>query len=263
MIHVCPGIYRAPPVGGFAPLASGVSLVGAGDGTDPATATLLDATGTGGRVLSIDAGVGLVVLQRLRVTGATTVFSAGILHIGTPLRMTECTVAGNTASNNIGGGLFVDPGSILEMTRCTVRDNHVTGNSSFGGGIFTFGTVTLTDCRIENNSADRNGGGFYMGSGTTTLVGATTVQGNHADTNPSSGGGGIFVNAGTLRIAESCRVTRNTATTGRGGGIRNAAGGMILQGANPSPIVVDNCPENCAPLGAGVPNCAPTPVSCP
>ena len=260
--YVCPGIYRAPAVDGFTPSAAGVSLVGAGEGSDPATATILDATGTGGRVLTINAGVGLVVLQRLRVTGATTSLGgAGIFHLGTTLRMTECTVAGNTATNSVGGGLVVDASSTLEMTRCTVRDNHATGSDGNGGGIVTFGTTTLTDCLIENNSADNVGGGIYVSSGTTTLVGSTTVQGNHADA--LGRWRGHLRQPGTLIIAPTCRVTRNTAPAGRGGGIFNAGGTVTLQGAAmPSPIVVDNCQENCAPMAA-VPNCSTAPPAGP
>jgi hypothetical protein len=67
--------------------------------------------------------------------------------------------------------------------------------------------------------------------------------------------GGIYVQFdGTLIIAETCRVTRNTAPSGNGGGILNGSGTVILQGADPSPIVVNNCQENCA--GTLVPNCS-------
>jgi hypothetical protein len=37
---------------------------------------------------------------------------------------------------------------------------------------------------------------------------------------------------------------------------------VTLQGADPSPIVVDNCRENCSPTG-NVPKCAAEPVFCP
>jgi hypothetical protein len=260
-IRVCPGTYR-PPTDGFQPSVTGVSLFGAGEGTNPATDTILAATGTGG-VLGIDAGVGLVVLQRLRVTGGRRLFAGGIRHQGTTLRMTECTVAGNTSAT--GGGLSVVSGSTLEMTRCTVRDNHVQSGlgGGNGGGITTSGTTTLTDCLIENNSAEVAGGGISVDGGTTSLLGALTVQGNHADANVVSRGGGIDVDTGTLIIAETCRVTRNTAAAGFGGGIFNNGGTVTLQGgANPSPIVVDNCQENCAGPG-GVPTCSPAPPTGP
>jgi hypothetical protein len=198
------------------------------------------------------------------VTGANAAFAAGILHMGTTLQMTDCTVAGNTAMNDNGGGLAVVDGCTLEMTRCTVRDNHATrisGNFGFGGGIFTRGPVTLTDCLVENNSGGAFGGGIRLeAGGTTTLVGSTTVQANVA----GLGGGGIDALGRTFKlvIAETCLITRNTAPTGGGGGIHTLGGTVTLEGAAmPSPIVVDNCHENCA--GSPVNKCSPDPPTSP
>jgi hypothetical protein len=266
--YLCPGVYQ----GNFTASVA-VSLIGAGEGAYPTTDSILNANGSG-QVLLINAGVGPVELLRLRVTGGSSpgrIFDpdgGGISHLGTTLRMTDCTVAGNSVVAFGGGGLFIDTTSTLEMTRCTVRDNHVQSGlgGGNGGGITTSGTTTLTDCLIENNSAEVAGGGISVDGGTTSLLGTATVQGNHADAHAvSSRGGGIDVNTGTLIIAETCRVTRNTAAAGFGGGIFNNGGTVTLQGgANPSPIVVDNCQENCAGPG-GVPTCSTVPPagSCP
>jgi hypothetical protein len=77
--------------------------------------------------------------------------------------------------------------------------------------------------------------------------------------------GGIFVSRGPLTIAETRRVTRNTAVPGSadgGGNFCNASGDVTLLGANPFPIVVDNCRENCRPA-VFVAKCAATPIFCP
>jgi hypothetical protein len=157
------------------------------------------------------------------------------------------------------------------MTRCTVRDNHATdqvqGNA---GGIFTAWTTTLTDCLIEANRAGSLGGGLLVNGGTTTLKGTTTVQRNHADATAFSSGGGLYVtNGGTVSIEETCRVTQNTASAGGGGIIaggggifRDFAGRVTLLGADPSPIVVDNCPDNCLPTSS-VPKCSAVPPAGP
>jgi predicted outer membrane repeat protein len=108
---------------------------------------------------------------------------------------------------------------------------------------------------VEGNEATGEGGGLFVTVARTTLLGTTLVRGNTADF-----GGGISVNAGTLVIAETCRVTENTASVNNGGGIRNDAGAVSLQGANPSPIVVNNCHENCVGVVA---KCVAAPVSCP
>ena len=233
-------------------------VVGAGEGDSPATNTILDAAGAG-RVLDI-AAAETVRLDRLRLTGGSTndSFAAGIRHRGGTLRMTECTVSDNTSVNGSGGGIFVDVTRKLDMTRCTVRANHATVQFGFGGGIFSFGTTTLTDCLVEANDASREGGGLRVSDGVITLFGSTQVRGNTA-----IDGGGIFVTSdGTLIAAETCRVTQNTAgAPGTGGGIFNFGGAVALQGADPSPIVVNNCFENCAPPDS-VGKCADAPVSC-
>ena len=128
-LHVCPGRY----VGNFT-ISTAVSVIGAGEGDDPDSNTILDVGGSG-RVLVITPGVGPVELERLRITDSNPAQAGGgIDHGGTMLRMTECTVSGNT-SGGFGGGIAA--GGMLEMTRCTVRDNHATGISSHGGAAST------------------------------------------------------------------------------------------------------------------------------
>jgi hypothetical protein len=122
---------------------------------------------------------------------------------------------------------------------------------ALGGGIFTAGTLTLTDCLIEDNDGG-SGGGIYAADASATLAGSTAVRGNEA-----ARGGGIFAGGGNVQIEPTCRVTDNTATGGAGfgGGIwMGNSGLMSLLGPDPSPIVVENCVENCA--GAAVAKCA-------
>jgi len=134
------------------------------------------------------------------------------------------------------------------------------GDRPEGGGIYLgSGSFTLTNCVVEDNTAGTAGGGIFVNAGTATLNGTTQVKDNTATL-----GGGIFAQAeGTLTIAESCRVTNNTATAaGDGGGINNAGATVTLQGANPSPIVVNNCHDNCGGGEGPVPKCGANPVSC-
>src|SRR5262249_51681396 len=129
------------------------------------------------------------------------------------------------------------------------------------GGILVDGVFTLTDCLIEDNQASA-GGGIFFDEGTGSLSGSTQVTDNTA----SALGGGIYAAGGTLTIAETCPVTNNTAPDGGlgppGGGIANGAGTTVtLLGASPSPIVVNNCIDNCG--GAiSVSKCATEPTSC-
>jgi predicted outer membrane repeat protein len=235
-LYICPGRYTGQLT--FNPAAP-VTLIGAGDGADPKISTILDGQGTT-RVVAIDVAAAAVTLQDLRITGGRATIGGGILHDGAKLTMSDCTVTGNTADTFGGGGIHIYPDAMLEMTRCTVSDNR----GIYGAGIFVqSGTVTLTDCLIEGNSAGQYGGGIYTGGVHTRLAGSTVVRGNAA-----GAGGGIYVDGGEVEIAPTCRVTDNTATggVGYGGGIYLNGGTVTLQGADPSPIVVANCVENCA-----------------
>jgi hypothetical protein len=228
ILYVCPGVYR----GGFT-LDNAVTVIGAGAGADAASNTILDGNRTQ-RVLRINADIGPVALERLRITGGFSGSGSGISHLGAKLEMTECTVGDSTGSSAIyAAGTTTAPG-----------------------------ITTLTDCLIEDNSTADDGGGLYLFKGTATLAGNTQVRGNTAKR-----GGGIAVNfTSTLEIAETCRVTGNTAAAaGDGGGIFNDQGIVTLAGADPSPIVVNNCEENCAAAGvSSVPKCsAVPPISCP
>src|SRR5215213_8920906 len=127
------------------------------------------------------------------------------------------------------------------MTGCTVRENFANPTKSIGGGIWTAGTTTLTDCLVEANGAEPFGGGLFVDGGKTTLAGSTRVRLNSA-----SSGAGISVRNSELEVAATCRVTENTAPNGAGpGGIANNGGTVTLAGPDPSPIVVNNCPDNC------------------
>jgi predicted outer membrane repeat protein len=229
-VYVCPGRYQE----NFT-LDAAVRVLGAGEGAGVATDTILTANGFG-RVLQINNDVGTVELERLRITGGSADNGGGISHEGTTLRLTDCTVSGNTAGAGGGGGIYAGLDTILELTNCTVRDNEAIAAGGDGGGLsLIFATATLSgSTQVRGNAAQVGGGIFYAGTPTTTLV-----------------------------IAETCRVEENTDTngSGSGGGIYSSLGAVTLQGADPSPIVVNNCAENCA--GDGVPKCSTAPpISC-
>ena len=257
-VYVCPGRY----VGTFIVddhLDQALEVIGAGESADPGANTILDADHAGS-VLTIMSGVApTVTLERLRITGGALSVGAGIFHEGAALLMSDCTVTGNTLADGFGGGVLSGNNATLEMTRCTVNNNQVTGASWYAAGIYTDGTTILTDCVIEGNRATNDnsgGGGLFLFGGNTSLKGSTVVRNNEAQA-----GGGVYVSLGTLEIAPTCQISTNTATggPGNGGGIFNDGGTVLLQGDDPSPIVANNCQENCA---GTVPKCATLPVSC-
>ena len=187
-VYVCPGRY----VGTYNP-GSG-SIIGAGDGDDPATSTILDAN-RNGRVMRIESGR-TVSLHGLRLTGG---FDDSV-----------------TAS---GGGVMNDGG--LTMTDCTITGNETPIGT--GGGLITYGPLTLTRCQVTENTAFY-GGGIYAVSGTITLVRSVVSQNKSTNL-----GGGIAVYGGTLHVNDGSSVTDNTAADG--GGIYRAGGTVTLNDA--------------------------------
>lgn len=240
-ITICPGTY----VGNFV-ISRGVTLIGAGQGDNPAANTILSADQTG-RVLWLATDAGPVTLENLRITGGmlTDDYGAGILSQGAGLTMTNCTVTGNEGSNVEGVGIWSL--ATLQMTNCEVSDNVCTnGNEALAGGIFAQGATTLSDCLVTGNTTTGEGGGIVV-AGTTSLLGQTLVSNNTA-----AAGGGILVAAeASLTVAPACRVTHNTATSLWGGIANNVDGTVTLQGPSPESIVVENCPDNCL----NVPGC--------
>lgn len=116
-----------------------------------------------------------------------------------------------------------------------------------GGALYLRGSVTLTDCLIAENIGEGYGGGLRIAYGTTTLAGSTVVRDNVVRPNGSGhNGGGIAAESSFVFVGPDCRITGNTASEGWGGGVfRDGSAGVTLQGPHPSPIVVQNCHENC------------------
>jgi hypothetical protein len=199
LIAICPGTYGKVTVN--KPLV----LIGAGDGANAASNTILDAAGSG-TVVDIDGSV-TATLHSLRITGGDGADGGGV--------------------QNLSGDLTI--------TRCTVIENET---SSSGGGIYNGGTLTMIESTIAGNTAEIVGGGLENSSGTASLFGCS-VTGNSAQ-----GGGGIDnFQSGTILI-DNTTVTGNSATSpaNLGGGIRNDGSTVTLQNGS---TVSGNTPNNC------------------
>ncbi len=170
-IRVCPGSY------GPITVSLSIAVIGAGDGVNTASNTILDAQNSG-RVTLVNPGI-TVTLRRLRFTGGNTISSGGGIANDGTLTVLGCTVTGNHAYS-LGGG--INNGGTLTLTGCTVSTN-TSGN---GVGIASNGTgdgatVTLTDCQITGNTATKaNDGGILneASRGMLTLQNGSSVTGN-------------------------------------------------------------------------------------
>lgn len=211
-VYVCPGLYEGDIL-----LASSVTVIGAGEGNDPASNTILK--GTGARsVLRIDSPlVVTVTLQNLRITAGGGGPGSGVqVGAGAILSVIGCTIHGNNGqgSGGAGGGIFTAAGSRLSLTNCTISGNSA---SNSGGGINNFaGRVSLINTLVSGNTAaGTQGGGIHTDGGAVTLDALSRVTGNGArPTDPDSGGGihlsSMFNLGGTVTLASSDNVTGNT-----------------------------------------------------
>ena len=125
---------------------------------------------------------GAAALSGLTVTEGQANRGAGLLNQGGTLSLTSVTVSGNVAVDQ-GGGVVTQFSGTTTLTNCTISGNSTTNDA--GGGLANLysGSATLIDCTISGNSAP-TGGGLYNDTGTLSLTNCT-VSGNNAQ----SGGG--------------------------------------------------------------------------
>lgn len=140
---------------------------------------------------------------------------AGIFMNGGALRLTDCTVTGNTASYSNGAGIYNEGGS-LTVTGSGISKNYA-DNGGNGGGIYSNGgSVTVTDSEISENYAySLNGGGFGGGiyiSGSSVTVTGSVISENYTDYL----GGGIYGTGGSITVTRS-NVLGNSTVDGAGG----------------------------------------------
>ncbi|MGD1087788.1 MAG: polysaccharide lyase family 7 protein [Verrucomicrobiota bacterium] len=111
-----------------------------------------------------------------------------------------------------GGGIYIDSSGNLTLTNCTVAGNSATNSYEGGGGIDNDGTLTVNQSTISGNSANNsNEGGGGIDNDGTLMVNQSTISGNSAD---NSNGGGIFNDGSTT--ATNSIIANNTATGGLG-----------------------------------------------
>lgn len=170
-IRICAGTYVGNVV-----IGKNLTLIGAGDGADPATDTILLGTGDYS-VVVVSSGV--VALKGLRVTGGFALSGGGI-NILTTATMTDCTVIDNEAA--FGGGISLGNQAVLTLDHCRVTDNIAADR---GGGIDSHGTLNL----VNGSSVTGNRvtimasflGGGIDNSGTVFCSGESIVTGNIPD----------------------------------------------------------------------------------
>lgn len=216
-LYICPGTYSG--VNGRANISRNLTLIGAGDGANSASNTILNAAGTLA-VVKIDASAS-VALRGLRLTGGVGYGGGGVENNGT-VDLTDCTIKGNAA--NLGGGVY-NTGTTV-FTDCAITDNQ----STMGGGINNNGgTVTLNRTLIADNTAGTGGGiintDAFESPAFITFNAGNEITGNAAN-DAGSGGGGIHNNA-NITFNQATSIKRNSAASGTGSGILNTGSGTL------------------------------------
>ena len=197
-------------VSGTINLTSG-SLVNAGKNltvTGQGQSVVIDGAGNGGAsTISLTGGAAVTVnLSYLTLQNATGVASGGGIEDKVNLNADHLYVTNNSAGQ--GGGIDAPiAGTSLTITNSTIAGNSATGNV---GGVFasTIASLTMINDTVANNSAAAGGG--VVSTATTTLIEDSTIVGNSA----TGQGGGLVAQNTTITLTNSI-VSGNTAATGK------------------------------------------------
>jgi parallel beta-helix repeat protein len=139
--------------------------------------------------------------------------------------MSDCTVSGNTASDQ-GGGVFINSAD------WTILTSTISGNSADeGAGIYNQGSLMVESSTISSNQA-RRGAGIYN-------LGSVTVQNSTISSNQAQRGGGFLHDSPSVANLSFVTVTENSANNGAG----LLADSTYIQITNS--IVAGNDTENC------------------
>ncbi len=226
--------------------------------------TLIDGSGqsvtlSGGnavRIIDTTSSVGTLAMQNITLTNgfvAGTGQSGGALRVLGDLILTHTTVISNFAAGN-GGGAFVTGTLTLASTQFIgntaadatggggeayanravsvddgmFQNNACSGATCNGGGLYTVTGLTLTNIALLNNTAQKWGGGAYVGGAVTLTGGLFQNNRTISTTIGAAGGGGLYVQ-NTLTLTGT-QFMSNTSAGPFGGGGALVGGGATLNG---------------------------------
>lgn len=144
-------------------------------------------------------------------------WGGGGIHNDGIMEIKESTIKGNKVDDIYKyGGAVYNAGS-AKLNQVTIADNE----AYWGGGIAqgVLGDLELTDSVLDSNTAQKLGGGLYLGG--ETIISYSTIQ-NNRTTGSYSDGGGIHIEkelVGSVSINDS--VIANNQAVDHGGGIHN------------------------------------------
>ena len=152
----------------------------------------------------------------------------GGVFVGGTFNLYSGLIEGNKSKCNLddggGGGVQVGDGGTFNMTGGTITNN----TANYGAGVYAGGTFNMSSrALITNNTANFNGGGVYVGVGST---GGFNMTGGFISTNTARLGGGVYVG----KYSDSRFVMSGGSITGNkakfGGGVFVTADKMTVSG---------------------------------
>jgi len=229
-INVPAGAYDLAIDSQLNPDEDDLTINGAGNGNNPATDTIIDASGITDRILLIESSD--FTINDIRFTGGNSVMGGGCIYVDPneidvvfhKITVDNCdadngggiyidssaevlielsTISNNFAQN--GAGIKIvddDDGTDSEITidKTTINDNNTDMENGDGGGIHIESgsddpILVITNSTISGNSAHRDGGGLYLVNGNitinnTTIGGDSPANGNLADSDSSGSANG-------------------------------------------------------------------------
>jgi len=220
------------------------------------------------------------IFTRTRILNNTAYdIGGGLAHVATgQWQITDCLIAGNSASNNMGGGIV----AAMSAGAFTISHSDIVSNrAATGGGIYwsvsrppllidnasriacntaqrgaglwvvTMSSVTVRNSEISYNLADDYGGGAFVGNVATLDLDGTRVLGNCGDNDHDgvgNGGGLCLGGPGRVRAFNGSTIVSNSAVNG--GGVALINGGWFDARGLPSNGVVIGA--NTATNGGGL-----------
>jgi hypothetical protein len=166
-----------------------------------------------------------VTISGLTITNGSAESGGGIHNDHATLTLNNCTISGNTATSNRGGGIYND--AVEGVALLAINNSSVSNNS--GGGIYNYaergGTATLqiTDSTLSNNSS---GSAIYSHGFLCIFCGngAATVQITNSSIRDNPGGA-IYSDSGGVCCPVTVSITNSTVSGNAGPGVHNSTHG--------------------------------------
>jgi predicted outer membrane repeat protein len=178
-----------------------------------------------GRHFEIGAGAD-VTMVNLDLYNGKAARGGSVLNRGS-LTLLNCNIRSNEATNNEGGGVYVEADARLDVGLSSVFDFNIAGG---GGAVFNAGgDVTSTLASFISNTADGSGGAIKnTGDGTLTITQSDFISNSAAD-------GGAIADIGTGQVS----VTHSHFSTNSAGSRGGAILALSAQGLSPVATALD------------------------